>query len=103
MTAQTDTIIKQKTKIVVKEPSKFKAIVLNDEKTTMEFVLMLLQSVFGHNPDSAYRVMMESHQSGSAIAKVYNSHEIAEHEVTEALEISRSYGYPLQIALEEDR
>lgn len=103
MTVQSDTIIKEKTKIVVKAPSKFKAVFVNDEKTTMEFVMMLLQSVFGHTPDSAYHVMIETHNSGSAIAKMYNSFEIGEQEVSEALQMSRSHGYPLQIELEEDR
>lgn len=103
MAALTDTIIKEKTKLVIKQPSKYKAIFINDDKTTMEFVIELLITVFGHTAASAIQVMMETHHSGSGVAKVYNSYEIAEQEVEEAISISRSHGYPLQIKVEEER
>ena len=61
----------------VKQPRKFKVILLNDDYTSMEFVIHVLQKVFRHGQASATRVMLHIHRTGLGVAGVY-TREIAE-------------------------
>jgi len=92
----TDTAIEEKTRVTrkLKEPSKYKVVVMNDNYTPMEFVIALLVKVFNIATDAAVQLTLEVHNQGSAVAGIY-SYEIAEQKVSEATEISRLNGHPL--------
>ena len=92
----TDTAIEEKTRVTrkLKEPSKYKVVVMNDNYTPMEFVIALLVKVFNIATDTAVQLTLEIHNQGSAVAGIY-SYEIAEQKVSEATEISRLNGHPL--------
>lgn len=97
------TEIKIDEKIIVKiqPPKLWKVIFLNDDKTPMEFVIELLSVIFKHSESRAKDITLEIHNTGSAVAGVYN-HEIAEHKAIEATQLARTNGFPLKIQLEEE-
>ena len=97
----TDVQIDEKIKQKVTEPKRWKVILLNDDSTPMIFVIDVLVEIFKHNQDSASRVMLQVHETGSGIAGVY-SFEIAEAKAVEATNAARTNGHPLQIKLEEE-
>jgi len=92
----TDTAIEEKTRVTrkLKEPSKYKVVVMNDNYTPMEFVVALLVKVFSIPTDAAVQLTLEVHNQGSAVAGIY-SYEIAEQKVSESTELSRLNGHPL--------
>ena len=99
--ASTDIQLDEKIKVTIKEPKRWKVILLNDDSTPMEFVVGLLIEVFRHNNNTANDVMLQVHETGSGVAGVY-SFEIAESKKTESTNLSRANGYPLQVKLEEE-
>jgi ATP-dependent Clp protease adaptor protein ClpS len=80
----------------IKEPSRYKVVILNDDYTTVEFVILLLVRIFRHTTDSAIRITQEIHDQGSGVAGIY-SYEIAEQKVIDATELSRANNFPLLI------
>lgn len=98
-----DLTIEETTKNIdrVKEPNKFKVIVLNDDYTPMEFVIVLLMKIFRHSEESATELTMEIHNKGAAVAGVY-SYEIAEQKLVDATELSRYNGWPLALKIEPE-
>ena len=89
------------TKKKLKRPRKYKVILLNDDYTSMEFVVWILQSVFKHSPASATRVMLHIHRSGIGVAGVY-TREIAETRLDQTMTAAREGGYPLQATMEPE-
>ncbi len=81
------------------KPKRYKVLVFNDDYTTMECVVHILQTVFRHSPASAHRLMVAIHRSGVGVAGVY-AREIAETKLEQATDIARGQGYPLQLDLE---
>lgn len=98
-----DTITKSKetTKNKLKEPGKFKVLVLNDDYTPMDFVIALFITVFKHPEGQAVDLTMKIHNEGSAIAGVY-TYEIAEQKGIDATTLAREHGHPLQIKVEAE-
>jgi ATP-dependent Clp protease adaptor protein ClpS len=82
------------------EPTLYKVVLLNDDYTTMEFVVQVLESIFELSPAEAYRVMMQVHVNGKGIAGVY-PWEVAETKVDTVTSLAREAGYPLRATLEE--
>jgi ATP-dependent Clp protease adaptor protein ClpS len=80
----------------IKEPSRYKVVIFNDDYTTVEFVILLLVRIFRHTTDSAIRITQEIHDQGSGVAGIY-SYEIAEQKVIDATELSRANNFPLLI------
>jgi ATP-dependent Clp protease adaptor protein ClpS len=99
----TDTVIEKKkvTSRKVKEPSKYKVIVCNDNVTPMEFVIAMLITIFHFDHNSALHLTLEVHNKGSAVAGVY-SYEVAEQKTMDAVDMSRINGYPLVIKVEAE-
>ncbi len=97
---QTDGAVKERTRVEKKDPTLYKVILLNDDYTTMEFVLHVLESLFQKSPAEAYRIMMQVHLNGSGIAGVY-PWEVAETKVETLTSMARQAEYPLRAAIEE--
>lgn len=85
----------------VKQPKKYKVILLNDDYTTMEFVVFILETVFHKSSQQAHALMMSIHTSDRGIAGVY-SFEIAEMKVAIVTELARKHEFPLRCIMEEE-
>jgi ATP-dependent Clp protease adaptor protein ClpS len=99
--ANTETKTKIKPNLKISEPSLFKIIYVNDDITTMEFVVESLMSHFDYTSDSAIKVTENIHTSGSAVVAVL-PYEIAEQKGIEVTVEARNQGYPLQIKIESE-
>ena len=99
MKDQTDGAVKERVKTEQKEPAQYKVVLLNDDYTTMEFVIQVLENVFQKSPAEAYRIMMSVHVNGSGIAGVY-PWEVAETKVATVTSMARDAGFPLRAAIE---
>jgi ATP-dependent Clp protease adaptor protein ClpS len=95
-----DSIVKERPKVEKKEPTLFKVVLLNDDYSTMEFVVQILESVFQKSPAEAYQIMMHVHVNGRGIAGVY-PWEVAETKVDTVIALARNAGYPLRAITEE--
>lgn len=92
--------VKERPSVQKKEPRQFHVILLNDDYTTMEFVVMVLEQVFQKGPAEAFRVMMQVHVNGRGLAGVY-SWEVAETKVEVVTSMARQAGFPLKAVIEE--
>ena len=84
-----------------KNPELYKALLLNDDYTTMDFVVEILEDVFNKQPAEAYRIMMAVHTQGRGLCGVY-PHEVAETKVATVIERARENGFPLLAAMEPE-
>ena len=85
----------------LKEPPMFKIIYLDDNKTTMEFVIDSLMNFFDYTPDTAVKITQDIHEEGSAVVAVL-PYEIAEQKGIEVTIFARAQNMPLQVKLEPD-
>jgi ATP-dependent Clp protease adaptor protein ClpS len=85
----------------VTEPPLFKVIYINDNATSVDFVINSLIEYFQYTPATAEKITIDIHQTGSAVVAVL-PYEIAEQKGVEVTVHARSNGYPLQIKLEPD-
>jgi ATP-dependent Clp protease adaptor protein ClpS len=99
--AQSETSSRTKINEAVKEPPMFKVIYLNDNQTTMEFVIDSLVEFFNYNEETAFTITQDIHEAGSAVVAVL-PYEIAEQKGIEVTVSARAQSYPLQIKLEPD-
>ena len=97
--ADAQTLTKEKIKL--DEPGMYDVIFLNDNITTMEFVVKVLKQIFGKTPEQAEHITKKIHQDGQGIVGSY-VHEVAEQKAVEATTASRERGFPLQIKVEEE-
>ena len=93
--------IATKAKPKTKKPSMYKVIMLNDDYTPMEFVVMILQDVFRKTQDEATQIMLNVHKRGVGVCGVY-TYEIAETKVVQVMDIARKNQHPLQLQLEKE-
>ena len=98
--AETKTKIEPNTAIA--EPPMFRVIYINDNKTSMDFVISSLIDYFDYTPITAEKITVDIHEAGSAIVAVL-PYEVAEQKGIEVTVEARSLGFPLQIKLEPDR
>ena len=98
-----DIVIKPrtKTKPQTQRPKLHKVILVNDDFTPREFVVVVLNGVFHMSRDQAYRVMMTAHQKGACVVAVYTK-DVAETKATEATDAGRKEGYPLLFTTEPE-
>jgi ATP-dependent Clp protease adaptor protein ClpS len=82
-------------------PPLYKVILLNDDFTPREFVVMVLKAVFRMNEDQAHNVMMTAHRKGACVIAVY-ARDVAETKAKEATELGKSKGYPLFFTTEPE-
>ncbi len=85
----------------VSEPKKYKVFLLNDDYSTMDFVIDILTKVFRKNVDQATQIMLNIHNEGKAICGIY-THEIASTKVTQVKTLAREKGFPLKAMMEEE-
>jgi ATP-dependent Clp protease adaptor protein ClpS len=97
---QTDGAVKERAEIKNEEPKLFNVILLNDDYTTMEFVLQILETLFQKSPAEAYRIMMQVHRNGRGLAGVY-TWEVAETKAEKVAVLAADAGYPLRATIEE--
>ena len=96
----TQSAIKERSGIKIKEPRKYKVIMLNDDFTTMDFVVSVLIDIFKKDPVSAYQIMMFVHQNGRAVVGEY-PYDIALTKTTAALDRAKAEGFPFRMVVEE--
>ena len=84
----------------VKPPPLFKVILLNDDYTPMDFVVVVLQTVFSMSREKATLVMLQVHREGMGVCGTY-TREVAAAKVDQVIEIARKYQHPLQCTMEE--
>ena len=96
-----ETDVRTKPKEKVEVPRKYKVLLHNDDYTTMEFVVWVLQKVFHLSPASSTRVMLHVHQIGVGVAGIY-TRDIAETRVEQVLKAAREAGHPLQCTMEPE-
>lgn len=91
---------KEKTRLKIKEPKKYKVIMHNDDFTPMDFVVMILVQIFNKPQEEAIALMMNVHKNGKAIVGVY-SYDIAQSKVNSAMFCAKEEGYPFRVNCEE--
>ena len=80
---------------------RWRVVLLNDDYTTMDFVVQVLEGLFHHSPAEAVQIMMKVHKEGRGVAGVF-PHEVAETKVLAVHQMARSAGHPLRAQMEEE-
>ncbi len=91
----------ERTRPKAKKPPLYRVILHNDDYTTMQFVVEVLESVFNKSPAEAHRIMMHVHTRGRGVCGLY-TYEVAETKVAEVHDRARESGFPLRASLEEE-
>jgi ATP-dependent Clp protease adaptor protein ClpS len=97
---RSNTAIITRTKPRTKRPSLYRVLLLNDDYTPMEFVVLCLQRFFSMSVEDATRVMLQVHQQGVAVCGVF-TYEVAETKVAQVIDFARENQHPLQCTLEK--
>ena len=87
--------------VMIKHPKKYKVFILNDDYTSMDFVVDILMSVFHKSYEQAENIMLEVHKKDRGLCGVY-THEIAETKVTQVIKKAKDSGFPLKATMEEE-
>lgn len=102
--SDTDVLIRENvdttTKVVMKPPSMFNVILHNDEKTSMEFVILVLMSIFQKSLEDATALMFNIHETGKGIAGTYTN-EIATQKRSDTIAYAKANNFPLRCEIEE--
>lgn len=89
-----------RTRTRTKKPSPYRVLMLNDDYTPMEFVVLCLQRFFRMDMEDATRVMLHVHQKGVGVCGIF-SYEVAESKVSQVIDFARQNQHPLQCTLEK--
>ena len=95
-----DGLALEEAKPKLKEPSMYRVFLLNDDYTPMEFVVTLLEKLFGMDREKATRIMLLVHSQGKGICGVY-TYEIAETKVAQVNEYAQRHQHPLMCSMEQ--
>lgn len=95
------TSLATQTRTLPKKPSLYKVLLLNDDYTPMDFVVLVLQKFFGKNIEDATDIMLHVHHQGVGVCGVY-SYEVAETKVAQVLDFGRQHQHPLQCTMERE-
>ena len=87
-------------KVILKPPPLYKVMLLNDDYTPMDFVVVVLQTVFAMSREKATQVMLQIHREGMGVCGTY-TREVAAAKVDQVLDIARRHQHPLQCTVEE--
>lgn len=94
------TAVITRTRTQTKRPSMYRVLLLNDDYTPMEFVILVLQSYFNKNPEEATQIMLHVHHHGVGECGVF-TYEIAETKVAQVMDHARKNQHPLQCIMEK--
>lgn len=83
-----------------REPKRYKVLLLNDDYTTMDFVVNVLRRVFRKSEPEALRIMLAVHKQGQGLCGIYTA-EVAETKVDTVHTMAKAAGFPLRASLEE--
>ncbi len=97
---ETGTQYAERVRTHFKEPKQYAVVFLNDDFTTMEFVMFVLEKVFYKSQEEAYKLMMDVHVSGKGVAGVYPL-DIARSKLARVMELVKAEGAPLRVIIEE--
>ena len=92
---------KTESKTKLERPPLYKVLLHNDDFTTMEFVVFVLQTVFNHGENEAMRIMLNVHRQGLGLAGIY-TYEVAEMKVDKVTSLAQANEFPLLCTMEED-
>ena len=98
---RTDSKLLEQTRQETKKPDLYKVVLLNDDYTTRDVVVEVLESIFHKQPAEAFRIMMLVHTQGKGLCGLY-PHEVAETKVDTVIERAREHGFPLRAAMEPE-
>jgi ATP-dependent Clp protease adaptor protein ClpS len=98
-TRQENTVLLERSK--TKPPKLYKVVLLNDDYTTMDFVVEVLQRIFGMDFERATQTMLKVHQEGSAVCGIYPK-DLAETKVEQVVAFARQHEHPLRCVTEEN-
>ena len=99
MATNTDLALMEETQL--KYPNKYKVLILNDDYTSMEFVINILIKIFHKSYEEAQNIMLEVHEKEKGVCGVY-THEIAETKIMQVHKNARDSGFPLRAEMEEE-
>ena len=94
-------VTETRSKPKLQKPKLYKVIFHNDDYTTMEFVVMVLMTVFHKSESDAQAIMLNVHLRGAGVAGLY-TYELAETKVEKTLSLAREYEYPLLVTMEPE-
>ena len=97
---QTAGAVKERVETKKEDPKLYKVVLLNDDYTTMEFVIMVLETVFQKSPAEAFRIMMHVHVNGRGLAGIY-PWEVAETKAAKVATLASEAGFPMRATIEE--
>jgi ATP-dependent Clp protease adaptor protein ClpS len=100
-TKQQNSVVLAPERANTKPPRMYKVVLFNDDYTTMEFVIEVLQLFFALDRERALQIMLKVHNEGSAVCGVY-SQDVAETKVTQVTEFAKQHGHPLRCGMEEN-
>jgi len=95
-----DTLLVEKTRPRLQKPPMFKVVLLNDDYTPMEFVVHILESIFGHDREKATQIMLHVHTRGKGVCGTY-TRDVAETKVVQVNNYARENEHPLLCDMEE--
>ena len=90
-----------KTKPKTKKPSLYRVLLLNDDYTPMEFVVLVLEHFFNKSREEATRIMLHVHNYGVGVCGVF-PYDVAETKVAQVLDLARRHEHPLQCTMERE-
>lgn len=101
---KTDAVVRNRIepKLNIQEPPQYRVIYINDESTTMEFVVETLKVIFNYDEGAAMALTAQVHEEGSAVVAVM-PYEMAEQKGIEVTLLARNNGFPLQVKIEQDQ
>lgn len=100
-TQYNDDLVVQESKPKLQRPPMFKVILLNDDYTPMEFVVIVLERFFQKNREEATRIMLHVHQRGIGVCGIF-TREVAESKVRQVMSFSSENQHPLQCTMEPE-
>ena len=95
------TAVITRTRAKTKKPSLYRVLLLNDDYTPMEFVVLILERFFSKSREQATRIMLHVHQKGVGVCGVY-TYEVAETKVAQVMDMARRNEHPLQCTMEKE-
>ncbi len=95
------TSIQEKEEQKTREPDMFRVVLLNDDYTTMDFVVWIIQKIFHKPAAEATKIMMDVHKKGRGVVGVY-SYDIARTKTVQVKQLAKEHEYPLECVIEKE-